>query len=155
MVGALAQDVGLGDASLLVEPIVGVLRELADRVGGEEPAVQQVAGRLVGDRLDAVLTELRGVAVTGGRVGPAASLTVEPVDLVQPPQAPPGPDEPHRLDGPGQRDADGLDSRRRSLGPLDLDVRLVDLVLSRDPAHATPVPGHSEMTRPRGDLTGR
>ena len=89
-----AEREGLGDPALLVEPVVGLVGQLRDRVRREERPVQQVPGGFVGDRLGTVLAKLRGVAVPRLGVGPRAPLAVEAVGLVELAQAEPGPDHP-------------------------------------------------------------
>ena len=136
---ALAQDVGLGDAPLLVQPVVGVLGKLRDRVLGEERGLEQVRGGLVGDGLGAVLAELRRVPVVGVGIGPRAALAVEAVDLVEAQQRASRSHRPHVLDGPLEADRDGFRSRCGRTWSVDLDARLVDLVQTCASSHPSVV----------------
>ena len=56
-------DHGMGDPALLAEPVLVVRVELGNAVLGEERRVGALLGGFLGDRLGAVLAELRGVAV--------------------------------------------------------------------------------------------
>ena len=96
--GAGAQHHRLDDPALLAQPVVGLVVQLGERVRGEELAADVPAGGLLGDRLGAVLAELRGVPVLGRGVGPGAALAVEAVDLVELEQGLGRPAHAHLLD---------------------------------------------------------
>ena len=107
--------------------------EVLHGVGGEELAVEQLAGRLLGDRLGAVLAELGRMPVPGCRIRPGTALAVEAVDLVEPGQRGRGAAYAHLADGPPHRDGDGRGAGGGVGRRLDLDLRLVD-VAGRAPA---------------------
>ena len=69
------------DPALRLEPVIGLLPQLGDRVRGEELRADVLGGRLPRHRLRAVLAEFerRGVL----RVGPRAARAVEAVGLVR------------------------------------------------------------------------
>ncbi len=125
--GALTEHHRLGDPALLPEPVVGAVRELADRVLPEERRVDAALRGLLGDRLGAVLAELGGVPVRRVGVGPRAALAVEALGLVQPQQGPGGARNAHLADRPLHRDRDGGGAGCGTLRLLDLDVCLVDV----------------------------
>ena len=101
--------------------------EVGDRVGGEELSADAPQRRLVGDRLGAVLAELRGVPVLRRGVGPGAALAVEAVDLVELAQGLGRTPDPHLLDRPLQAHRDRGGPGRVVLGAVDLQVVLVDV----------------------------
>ena len=134
--GAGAQHHRLGEPALLAQPVVGALRELGDRVRGEELRADAAQGGLLGDRLGAVLAELGGVPVLRVGVGPGAALAVEAVDLVELEQGLRG-----AARRPSARRPASSRPRPRStpaaacLGSLDLEVGLVDVVVRCASAH--------------------
>jgi 5'-3' exonuclease len=84
VVGALREVHGLGETALLAQPVAAAGREVGDRVRGEEVRGHAAQGGLLGDRLRAVLAELRRVPVL--RLGPGAAGAVEAVLLIDPQQ---------------------------------------------------------------------
>ena len=134
MRGAGTQHHRLGDPALLAQPPLAHPGQVGDRVLGEELAVQQLAGRLLGDRLGAVLAELGRMPVTRVGVGPGAALTVEPVDLVELGAALRRAEGTHLAHGPAHGDGHGGHSRGGGVGGVvDLEVGLVDVGLRDAP----------------------
>ncbi len=68
----------MGDPALLAEPELAVRVEVGDAVRGEELRRRPVLGRLLGDRLRAVLAELGGVPVPGSGSGQAQLMQSKP-----------------------------------------------------------------------------
>ena len=71
---------GFREPTLLAEPVVGSLGEVADRVGGKEARSDPAVGGFLGDCLGPVLTELEPRRAV--RFGPRAARAVESVRLV-------------------------------------------------------------------------
>ena len=99
MRGPRPLDHRFGEPALLAEPVLRAPTEFGDRVFGEERRRDPRRRRLLGDRLHAVLAELRDVRVS--RLGPGAAGTVEAVGLVQRPQRRQRPARPHAVRRPG------------------------------------------------------
>ena len=127
---------GMGDPALLPQPVVGALGQVREAVSREELRTHASTGGFLGHGLGAVLAELRGVAVIRIGVRPGTALTVEPVDLVELEQAARGTGQTHGLDPALHRDGDGREARCRPLRALDVQARLVDVVLWCLPGHA-------------------
>ncbi|MCO5588369.1 hypothetical protein L7F22_042324 [Adiantum nelumboides] len=121
---ARSPDHGMGDPALLAQPVLRALVELGDAVAGEELRGRAVAGRLLGDRLRAVLTELGHRAVPGVGVRPGAAGAVEALGLVQLQQRARGAGRSHPLQRPLHRHRDGRRPDGVVLGRADLQVGL-------------------------------
>ena len=76
-----AQDQWFGKAALPVEPEIGLLRQLLNRVLGEERGPNALAGGLAGNGLRTVLAELKPAPVLRG-IGPRTRRAVKAVFLV-------------------------------------------------------------------------
>lgn len=127
-VGALGQVHGLGDASLLSEPVTAAGAEVGDGVGGEEVGGDAAQGRLLGDGLGAVLAELGRVAFVA--LGPGAAGAVEAVLLVDLEEGLRGAADAHLLLGDAQGVGDGGQSGGGVLDRVDLR-RVLDRVSGR------------------------
>ena len=104
----------LGETPLHAEPVLALVEQVVDGVLGPEGARNENRRRLPGDRLGAVLAELRDLAVVG--VGPGAAHAVEAVLLVQRRQQLHGAGDAQLLDRWLHRVQDAGHARRPALG---------------------------------------
>lgn len=142
------------ETALLAQPVAAAGREVCHRVGGEELGGDPAQGGLLGDRLRAVLTELRRVPVV--RLGPGAARAVEAVLLIDPQQRQRGALHTHLLLGDAQRVPDRRKPGRGVLGLGDLRRVLNRIALGRLRGHRGPPPSlapvhytHDPRTRHR------
>lgn len=118
VVGPFGQVDGLGDASLLAEPVAAAGGEVRDGVGGEEVRGDAAQRRLLRDGLGAVLAELGGVPLVALR--PGAAGAVEAVLLVDLEEGLRGAADPHLLLGDAQAVGDGGQPGGGVFGRFDL-----------------------------------
>lgn len=142
VVGALGQVHGVGEAALLAEPVAAAAVQVGDRVRGEEVRGDPAQGGLLGDRLRAVLAELRRVPVL--RLGPGAARAVEAVLLVDAQEGQRGALHSHLLLGDAQGVPDGGQPGRGALRLDDLRRVLDRIALGRLAGHHG-TPSHARM----------
>ncbi len=126
--GALAAVEGLDEATLRVEPLVGLPGELVDGPLAEELGADGALASLARHRLGAVLTELELVALAVGR-GPGAALAIEAVLLVDAEEGLLRADDAESRQRDAKRTDDGGEAggglrRRADRGERGLDGRL-------------------------------
>ena len=151
---ALAQDHRVGQPALLAQPVLGALAQIGEGVPREEVRGDDALGRLLGDRLRAVLAEL-GELAAAVLLGPRAAGAVETLALVEPNQGGRGAQRTHRRDAALQRHHDGLHPGRLVLGAgahcrvlVVGDCDVLGDVATRHPAPNTHVPTMPSTRRP-------
>src|SRR5256885_4581535 len=76
-----AFDHGVNQSALQLEPVVGLLAQIGDRVFAKKFRTNLLLSRLARQRFDAVLTKLKQMSIFVG-ARPGAALAIEPVLFV-------------------------------------------------------------------------